>query len=84
MMLRVENIHKRYRIAGVKTGVLCGVDLSVDRGQICSISGMSGCGKTTLLNVIAGITHPERAGRCISTARGWSMPWTLSLAAAQP
>jgi len=56
MMLRVENIHKRYRIAGVPTGVLCGIDLTVDRGRICSISGASGCGKTTLLNVIAGIT----------------------------
>lgn len=57
-MLRITNIHKQYRIAGVKTGVLCGVDLSVDRGRLCSISGASGCGKTTLLNVIAGITAP--------------------------
>ncbi len=58
MILRVENVRKRYRIAGVKRQILNGVDLSLEGGQICSITGMSGCGKTTLLNVIAGITPP--------------------------
>ncbi len=69
MMLCVENIHKQYRIAGVKTGVLCGVDLSVDSGRICSISGASGCGKTTLLNVIAGITIPSAGSVRINGSR---------------
>jgi ABC-type lipoprotein export system ATPase subunit len=59
MMLQVKHVQKRYRIAGVRTGVLCGVDFSLDAGRICSISGASGCGKTTLLNVIAGITAPD-------------------------
>ena len=58
MILNVENVRKRYRIAGVPRQVLNGVDLSLDGGQLCSITGMSGCGKTTLLNVIAGITKP--------------------------
>jgi ABC-type lipoprotein export system ATPase subunit len=59
LMLLVEHLHKRYRIGGVRTGVLCGVDFTLDGGRICSISGASGCGKTTLLNVIAGITAPD-------------------------
>ncbi|MBP7737958.1 MAG: ABC transporter ATP-binding protein [Spirochaetes bacterium] len=58
MILRVENIRKQYRIAGVKKQILDGLDLSLEGGRICSITGMSGCGKTTLLNVIAGITRP--------------------------
>ena len=58
MILCVENISKRYRIAGVSKQILNGVDLSLESGQICSITGMSGCGKTTLLNIIAGITRP--------------------------
>ncbi len=58
MILRVENIRKRYRIAGVKKQILSGVDLSLKGGQICAVTGVSGCGKTTLLNVIAGITRP--------------------------
>jgi ABC-type lipoprotein export system ATPase subunit len=58
MILRVENIHKQYRIAGVKKKILDGIDLVLTAGQICAVTGKSGCGKTTLLNVIAGITSP--------------------------
>ena len=59
MILRVENIQKQYRIAGVKNQILDGIDLVLTGGQICSITGKSGCGKTTFLNVIAGITSPD-------------------------
>lgn len=59
MILRVENIRKEYRIAGVRKNVLSGIDLLLTAGQICAITGASGCGKTTLMNVIAGITAPD-------------------------
>jgi ABC-type lipoprotein export system ATPase subunit len=59
MILRVENIQKQYRIAGVRKQILDGIDLVLTGGQICSITGKSGCGKTTFLNVIAGITLPD-------------------------
>jgi ABC-type lipoprotein export system ATPase subunit len=59
MILRVENIQKQYRIAGDKKQILDGIDLVLTGGQICAITGKSGCGKTTLLNVIAGITSPD-------------------------
>ncbi len=39
--------------------ILNGLDLHIDRGEIISITGKSGCGKTTLLNVIAGLTSPD-------------------------
>ena len=67
--LHVEHVHKHYRIAGERTGVLCGVDFALDGGMICSISGASGCGKTTLLNVIAGITTPDRGTVHINGSR---------------
>nr|WP_281384228.1 ABC transporter ATP-binding protein [Pelagicoccus albus] len=38
--------------------VLREVSLSVKKGEFISIQGESGCGKTTLLNVLAGIESP--------------------------
>ncbi|MFA4845631.1 MAG: ATP-binding cassette domain-containing protein [Patescibacteria group bacterium] len=40
--------------------ILHAIDFKVGRGQIVGILGASGCGKTTLLNLIAGITHPVK------------------------
>ncbi len=60
MVLNVAGIEKRFRIAGTKKRILAGIDLDIGAGRICAITGKSGCGKTTLLNVIAGITAPDR------------------------
>ena len=35
------------------------VDLTVYRGEILAILGENGCGKTTLMNMIAGIYYPD-------------------------
>jgi ABC-2 type transport system ATP-binding protein len=42
-----------------KSPVLEGVDLSVARGALVSISGANGTGKTTLLRIAAGLIHPD-------------------------
>ena len=36
------------------------VDMTVYRGEILAILGENGCGKTTLMNMIAGIYYPDR------------------------
>ena len=38
--------------------VLDGVSLELDEGQIVAVVGRSGCGKTTLLHVLAGLIDP--------------------------
>ena len=35
------------------------VDLTVYRGEILAVLGENGCGKTTLMNMIAGIYYPD-------------------------
>jgi iron(III) transport system ATP-binding protein len=40
--------------------VLRGIDLDVEPGSLTAVLGLSGCGKTTLLRVIAGFERAER------------------------
>jgi ABC-type multidrug transport system ATPase subunit len=54
-LLVLHGIRKRWR----KSPVLEGVDLSLARGALVSISGANGTGKTTLLRIAAGLIHPD-------------------------
>ncbi len=50
--------------------VVCGIDLTIEKGEFFSILGPSGCGKTTTLRLIAGF---ERASAGTILIRGRSM-----------
>lgn len=52
-MIEIRGLCKRYQ--GSKTDVLKGIDLEIGEGDFISLSGRSGCGKTTLLNIIGGL-----------------------------
>jgi iron(III) transport system ATP-binding protein len=54
--LTITGVWKGY--AG--TPVLRGVELDVEPGALTAVLGRSGCGKTTLLRLIAGFERPER------------------------
>ncbi len=58
-MLRISNLCKSYGGARPRE-VLRGVSLEVRRGEYVAIVGESGVGKSTLLNLIAGLDPPDR------------------------
>lgn len=56
-MLELEGI--RYQSATAAEPVLKGIDLQLAPGQLGLVAGRSGCGKTTLLEVISGLAEPS-------------------------
>jgi putrescine transport system ATP-binding protein len=59
-IVRIEGVTKRF---GAITAV-DKVDLAIERGELFALLGSSGCGKTTLLRLLAGFETPD-AGRLI-------------------
>ncbi|WP_019593945.1 ABC transporter ATP-binding protein [Thioalkalivibrio sp. ALM2T] len=53
--LSIEHVHKTFGEGPSATEVLRDVDLHVDRSEFISIIGHSGCGKSTVLNIVAGL-----------------------------
>lgn len=60
IVLKLEHIGRTYRDEEKETEVLQSVDFSVRQGEFISIIGASGCGKTTLLRLIAGLDRPQK------------------------
>ncbi len=54
-MLRLESIRKEYVTGDSKVEALKEVSLQFRKSEFVSILGQSGCGKTTLLNIIGGL-----------------------------
>ena len=54
-MLQLKNIKKDYLAGDTAVHALKGIDLCFRRSEFVAILGHSGCGKTTLLNIIGGL-----------------------------
>lgn len=55
MFVDISNLKKSYASGAVKTEVLKGIGMKMDRGEIGVILGPSGSGKSTLMNILGGI-----------------------------
>ncbi len=58
-ILEIKNVNRIYKDEETTVNVLSDVNLEVQRGELVSIIGLSGCGKTTLLRLIAGLDKPQ-------------------------
>jgi lipoprotein-releasing system ATP-binding protein len=60
VVLELNNIHKSFIHDGSHIEVLRGIDLSLSQGESLAITGASGVGKSTLLNIMGTLEPPTR------------------------
>ena len=58
VLLAARDVHREFRMAGVRLHILRGVDLDLREGEIMAILGASGAGKSTLLHILGGLDRP--------------------------
>lgn len=56
--LEIRNLRKEYTVNGYGFDALKGVSLTIPAGMFAVFVGKSGCGKTTLLRLVAGLEEP--------------------------
>lgn len=59
MFIDISSLKKSYTTGVVKTEVLKGIDMKLNKGEIGVILGPSGSGKSTLMNIIGGIDRGD-------------------------
>ncbi|MFD0854620.1 ATP-binding cassette domain-containing protein, partial [Actinomadura adrarensis] len=66
--LQLLDVGKEFRTKRANTLALSGIDLTIRDGEFVSVIGRSGCGKTTLLRMLAGLLSPS-SGRILVEGR---------------
>lgn len=77
-MLNLKNIRKDYKMGDSTVHALKGVDVSFRDNEFVAVLGHSGCGKTTLLNIIGGLdryTDGDLQINGVSTKRFKDRDW---------
>ncbi|MDO5558444.1 MAG: ABC transporter ATP-binding protein [Oscillospiraceae bacterium] len=59
MFLEISKIKKHFGEGDSLVEVLKGIDIQIEKGEICVLLGPSGSGKSTLLNIIGGIDSAD-------------------------
>uniref|UniRef100_A0A8C2UIM8 ATP-binding cassette sub-family A member 9-like n=1 Tax=Coturnix japonica TaxID=93934 RepID=A0A8C2UIM8_COTJA len=63
--IRLYNIRKTYKSKDKRTEALRGLSLNIYEGQITALLGLSGSGKTALLDVLSGFSKPSAGSAMI-------------------
>jgi putative ABC transport system ATP-binding protein len=58
-LIRVEDVHKTYRMGDIEVPALRGINLSIERGEFVAVMGSSGSGKSTFMNILGCLDRPS-------------------------
>ena len=58
-MLKLNNISKSFQTDRIETIALSNINLHIEKGEFVSVMGPSGCGNSTLLNIMGLLDQPS-------------------------
>ena len=69
--IELRGVSKRFSARSRETLALADIDLGIRKQEFVTLLGQSGCGKTTLLRILAGLTQPSAGEVTISGRSLW-------------
>jgi NitT/TauT family transport system ATP-binding protein len=69
--IELRGVSKRFRARNRETLALTDIDLGIRKQEFVTLLGQSGCGKTTMLRVLAGLTQPTAGDVTIGRRPLW-------------
>ena len=58
-LIEIKNITKEYSVGEIKIKALDNVSLQISKGEFVAITGQSGSGKSTIMNILGCLDKPE-------------------------